>query len=136
TPASHHARLAPVFGGQAMTFGRRSFLRLAAGAVALPALLRNAQAQAYPSKPVRIVVGFVSGSATDIITRLMGQWLTERLGQPFIIENRGGAGGSLATESVVRAPGDGYTLLACGSWDATNSSLYDKLSYNFLRDIA
>jgi tripartite-type tricarboxylate transporter receptor subunit TctC len=119
-----------------MTFPRRAFLRLAAGAVALPALLRNARAQAYPSKPVRIVVGFVSGSATDIITRLMGQWLTERLGQPFIIENRGGAGGSLATESVVRAPADGYTLLACGSWDATNSSLYDKLSYNFLRDVA
>jgi tripartite-type tricarboxylate transporter receptor subunit TctC len=85
---------------------------------------------------VRIVVGFVSGSATDIITRLMGHWLTERLGQPFIIENRGGAGGSLATESVVRAPADGYTLLACGSWDATNSSLYDKLNYNFLRDVA
>jgi tripartite-type tricarboxylate transporter receptor subunit TctC len=85
---------------------------------------------------VRIVVGFASGSATDIITRLMGQWLAERLGQPFIIENRGGAGGSLATEMVVRAPADGYTLLASGSWDATNSSLYDKLSYNFLLDVA
>jgi tripartite-type tricarboxylate transporter receptor subunit TctC len=119
-----------------MTFPRRGFLRLAAGAVATPALLRTARAQSYPSKPVRIVVGFVPGSATDIITRLMGQWLTDRLGQPFIIENRGGAGGSLATEAVVRAPADGYTLLACGSWDATNSSLYDKLSYNFLRDVA
>ena len=119
-----------------MTYPRRGFLRLAAGAVALPAILRNAWAQSYPTKPVRIVVGFVSGSATDIITRLMGQWLTERLGQPFIIENRGGAGGSIATESVVRASADGYTLLACGSWDATNSSLYDKLSYNFLRDVA
>ena len=118
-----------------MTYPRRAFLRLAASAVALPALLRNAQAQTYPAKPVRIVVGFVSGSATDIITRLMGQWLTERLGQPFIVENRGGAGGSIATETVVRAPADGYTLLACGSWDATNTSLYDKLSYNFSRDI-
>ena len=119
-----------------MTYPRRAFLRLTAGAIASPAFLRSALAQTYPTKPVRIVVGFVSGSATDIITRLMGHWLTERLGQPFIIENRGGAGGSLATESVVRAPADGYTLLACGSWDATNSSLYDKLNYNFLRDVA
>src|SRR6187397_30118 len=113
-----------------MTYPRRAFLRLATGAVAVPIFLHNAQAQSYPSKPVRIVVGFVPGSATDIITRLMGQWLTDRLGQPFIIENRGGAGGSLATEAVVRAPADGYTLLACGSWDATNSSLYEKLNYN------
>ena len=118
-----------------MTYPRRAFLRLAGSAIALPALLCNAQAQTYPAKPVRIVVGFVSGSATDIITRLMGQWLSERLGQPFIVENRGGAGGSIATETVVRAPADGYTLLACGSWDATNTSLYDKLSYNFSRDI-
>ena len=85
---------------------------------------------------MRIVVGFASGSAFDIIARLIGQWLSERLGQPFVIENRGGAGGSLGTETVVRAPPDGYTLLLCGSADAINATLYDKLSFNFIRDIA
>jgi tripartite-type tricarboxylate transporter receptor subunit TctC len=93
-------------------------------------------AQAYPTRPVRIVVGFASGSASDIIARLVGQRLSERLGQPFVIENRGGAGGSLGAESVVRAPADGYTLLLCGSADAINATVYDKLSFNFIRDIA
>ena len=119
-----------------MKLPRRKFLHLAAGAAALPALTRIARAQAYPSRPVRIVVGFGSGSAFDILARLMGQWLSERLGQPFVIENRGGAGGNLATEAAVRAPPDGYTLLLCGSPDAINATLYDKLNFNFIRDIA
>jgi tripartite-type tricarboxylate transporter receptor subunit TctC len=114
---------------------RRQFLHLAAGA-ALPAVSRFAWAQTYPSRPVRIVVGFGAGSAFDILARLMGQWLSERLGQPFVIENRGGAGGTLATEAVVRAPPDGYTLLLGGSPDAINATLYDKLNFNFIRDIA
>jgi tripartite-type tricarboxylate transporter receptor subunit TctC len=115
---------------------RRQFLHLAAGAAALPIASRFASAQAYPSRPVRIVVGFGPGSAFDILARLIGQWLSERLCQPFIIENRGGAGGNLATEAVVRSPADGYTLLLCGSPDAINATLYDKLSFNFIRDIA
>src|SRR5712671_5092144 len=115
---------------------RRRFLHLAAGAAALPVVSRVARAQAYPVRPVRIVVGFGSGSAFDILARLMGQWLSERLGQPFIIENRGGAAGSLATDAVVRAPPDGYSLLLCGSPDAINATLYDKLNFNFIRDIA
>src|SRR5438132_1367251 len=119
-----------------MKFPRRRFLQLAAGAAALPALSCIAQAQAYPGRPVRIVVGFGSGSAFDILARLIGQWLSERLGQPFIIENRGGAAGSLATEAIVRAPPDGYLLLLCGSPDAINATLYDKLNFNFIRDIA
>jgi tripartite-type tricarboxylate transporter receptor subunit TctC len=94
------------------------------------------RAQAYPTRPVRIIVGFGSGSAFDILARLIGQWLSDRLGQPFIIENRGGAGGNLGTETVVRAPADGYTLLLCGSPDAINATLYDKLSFTFIRDIA
>jgi tripartite-type tricarboxylate transporter receptor subunit TctC len=119
-----------------MKLRRRTFLHLAAGAVALPAMSRTASAQAYPTRPVRIAVGFGSGSAFDILARLTGQWLSDRLGQPFVIENRGGAGGNLGTETVVRAPADGYTLLLCGSPDAINATLYDKLSFNFLRDIA
>jgi len=115
---------------------RRQFLHLAAGAAALPALPRIAKAQAYPTRPVRIFVGFGSGSAFDILARLIGQWLSDRFGQPFVIENRGGAGGNLGTEAVVRAPADGYTLLLCGSPDAINATLYDKLSFNFIRDIA
>jgi tripartite-type tricarboxylate transporter receptor subunit TctC len=115
---------------------RRQFLQLAVGAAALPIMSRVAWAQAYPSRPVRIVVGFGSGSAFDILARLIGQWLSERLGQPFVIENRGGAAGSLATEAVVRVPPDGYTLLLCGSPDAINATLYDRLSFNFIRDIA
>ena len=118
-----------------MKLPRRTFLHLAAAAAALPALSRFARAQAYPSRPVRIVVGFGSGSAFDILARLIGQWLSERLCQPFVIENRGGAGGNLGTEAVVRAPLDGYTLLLCASTDTINATLYDKLNFNFIRDM-
>jgi len=114
---------------------RRQFLHLAAGTVALPVVSRIAWAQTYPTRPVRMVVGFGSGSAMDILGRLIAQWLSERLGQPFIIENRGGAGGNLAAEAVVRAPPDGYTLLLCGSPDTINATLYDRLNFNFIRDI-
>jgi tripartite-type tricarboxylate transporter receptor subunit TctC len=116
---------------------RRQFLHLAAGAAALPPMSRTARAQAYPSRPVRIIAPFAPGGPTDIIARLMGQWLSERLGQPFVIENRTGAGGNIGTEAVVRAPPDGYTLLMVGSdTGATNATLYDKLNFNFIRDIA
>ena len=120
----------------AVKLPRRTFLHLAAGAAVLPAVSLAAWAQAYPARPVRIIVGFGSGSAADILARLIGQWLSERLGQPFVIENRGGAGGNLGTEAVVRAPPDGYTLLLCASTDTINATLYDKLNFNFIRDIA
>src|SRR5258707_9562619 len=116
--------------------GRRQFLHLAAGAVALPAMSRIARAQTYPSRPVRIIVPFPAGQATDTIARLMGQSLLERLGQPFVIENRTGAGGNIGTESVVRATPDGYTLLLVGLSNAMNATLYKKLNFNFIRDIA
>ena len=119
-----------------MKLPRRSFLRLAAGAAAFPAASRMASAQAYPSRPVRIVVGYAAGGGQDILVRLIGQWLSERLGQSFIIENRPGGGANLATEAVVRAPPDGYTLLTVGPAHAVNATLYDKLNFNFLRDIA
>ena len=119
-----------------MKLSRRQFLHLAAVAAALPAVSRIAKAQAYPTRPVRIIVGAAAGGSTDILARLMAQWLSERLGQPFIIENRPGAGNSIGTEAVVRAPADGYTLLLCGVFDATNATFYDKLNYNFIRDIA
>ena len=119
-----------------MKLPRRNFLHLAAGAAALPAVSRLAWAQAYPTRPVRVIVGFTPGSAPDIIARLMGQWLSQRLGQQFVIENRPGGGGNIGTEVVVRAPADGYTLLMVGGWNAINATLYDKLSFNFLRDIA
>src|SRR5262245_29624398 len=99
-----------------MKLPRRQFLHLAAGAAALPTAPRIAQAQAYPTRPVRIIVGFAPGGGTDIIARLIGQWLSERLGQQFIIENRPGAGANIGTEAVVRAPADGYTLLMVGGW--------------------
>jgi tripartite-type tricarboxylate transporter receptor subunit TctC len=115
---------------------RRQFLRLAAGAVALPIVPRIASAQSFPSRPVHIVVGFPPGGAADTTARLMGQWLSERLGQPFITENRPGAGGNIATEAVVRSPPDGYTLLLALTNNAGNATLYDKLNFNFIRDIA
>src|SRR5262249_59283257 len=113
---------------QVMHLPRGGFLRLAAASSVAPAMPRIAQAQAYPAKPVRIVAGFSSGSAMDTLARLIAQWLTERLGQSFFVENRGGAGGNLGTEAVVRSAPDGYTLLICGSPDAINATLYDKLS--------
>ena len=119
-----------------MKLPRRRFLHLAAGAAALPVLSCIARAQAYPSRPVRIVVPFAAGGATDIIARLIGQWLSERLGQQFVIENRPGAGSNIGTEVVVNAPPDGYTLLLVGASSAINATLYEKLSFNFLRDIA
>jgi tripartite-type tricarboxylate transporter receptor subunit TctC len=119
-----------------MKLPRRRFLHLAAGAAALPAVARIAWAQTYPSRPARIVVGLAPGGANDIIARLMGQWLSERLGQPFIIENRPGAATNIATEAVVRAPADGYTLLLVSGAHTVNATLYDKLSFNFIRDIA
>jgi tripartite-type tricarboxylate transporter receptor subunit TctC len=111
-------------------------LHLAACATALPALPRIVRAQVYPTRPVRVIVGFTPGSAPDIVARLVGQWLSERLGQPFIVENRPGAGTNIGTEVVVRAPPDGYTLLLVGGPNAINATLYDKLNFNFLRDIA
>src|SRR5262245_34233828 len=114
-----------------MKLPRRQFLHLAAGAAALPAVTRIAWAQAYPSRPVRLIVPVAPAGATDITARLIGQWLSERLGQPIIIENRPGAGTNIATEMVVRAPADGYTLLMFGASAAINATLYDKLNFNF-----
>ena len=118
-----------------MKLPRRKFLHLASGAAALPVVSRVARAQAYPSRPVRVIVGFTAGSASDIVARLMGQWLSERLGQQFLVENRPGAGTNIGTEAVVRAPADGYTLLLVNSSNAIDATLYDKLSFVFLRDI-
>jgi tripartite-type tricarboxylate transporter receptor subunit TctC len=118
-----------------MKFPRRHFLHLAAAAAALPAVSRIARAQAYPMRPVRIIVPFAAAGSTDILARLMGQWLSERLGQQFIVENRPGAATNIGTEVVVRAPADGYTLLLVGTPSAINATLYPNLNFNFLRDI-
>ena len=119
-----------------MKLPRRKFLHLAAGAAALPAVSRVARAQAYPTRPVRIVVPFAPGGANDITARFIGQWLSERLSQQFIVENRPGGGGNIAIEAVVRSPADGYTLLVVGTTAAINATLFEKLNYNFIRDIA
>src|SRR5262245_1968340 len=118
-----------------MKLPRRQFLHLALGAVALPAVPRLARAQAYPTKPVRIIVTFPPGSVSDILARPVAQWLQERLGQPFVIDNRPGAGGTIGTEAAVRASPDGYTLLLVAGAHMVNATLYDKLSFNFIRDI-
>jgi tripartite-type tricarboxylate transporter receptor subunit TctC len=119
-----------------MKLHRRQFLHLAAGVAALPAISRIATAQTYPSRPVHLIVPVAPGGAFDIMARLIGQWLSERLGQPFVIENRPGAGANIGSESVVRAPADGYTLLLVGLPNAINTTLYDRLNFNFIRDIA
>jgi tripartite-type tricarboxylate transporter receptor subunit TctC len=114
---------------------RRSFLQLSGSAVAMPALCSGAWALDYPTRPVRVIVGYPAGGTYDILARLIGQWLSERFGQPFVVENRPGAGSNVATEAVVRATADGYTLLLAGPANAINATLYDKLSFNFIRDI-
>jgi tripartite-type tricarboxylate transporter receptor subunit TctC len=118
-----------------MKLPRRQFLHLATGAAALPAVSRFAWAQAYPTRPVRWIVGYPPGGATDITARVIGQWLSERLGQPFVVENRPGASGNIATEGVVRAPADGYTLLLVNAGNTINETFYEKLNFVFLRDI-
>jgi len=118
-----------------MTIPRRRFLQLAVGGAAIPLVAQGARAQTYPTRPVHIVVGFAPGGSTDIAARLIGQWLSERLGQSFVIENRPGAGTNLAVEAVVRAPPDGYTLLLASSANTINATLYQKLNFNFIRDI-
>jgi tripartite-type tricarboxylate transporter receptor subunit TctC len=119
-----------------MNLPRRTLLRLTAGAAVLPAVSRFARAQTYPARPVRLLVGFTAGTNIDIVARLFGHWLSERLGQPFIIENRPGASGNLAAQAVVRAPADGYTLLMVSTANAINATLYENLSFNFIKDIA
>jgi tripartite-type tricarboxylate transporter receptor subunit TctC len=118
-----------------MKLSRRHFLHLAASGAVLPAIPRIARAQTYPTRPVRIIVGFPAGGIADVFARLMGQWLSERLGQPFVVENRPGAGGNVGTEAAVRAAPDGYTLLLIGASNSISASLYDQLSFNFIREI-
>src|SRR5262249_25294166 len=118
-----------------MALPRRRFLRLAASAVALPALSRLSSAEAWPARPVRIVVGFPAGNAPDIVARLIGQWLSERLGQQFVVENRPGAGSTIATEGVVNAPADGYTFMLVVLSNALNATLYTSLRYDLKRDL-
>jgi tripartite-type tricarboxylate transporter receptor subunit TctC len=119
-----------------MRLPRRTFLRMAAGAAALPALARRAAAADYPSRPVRLLVGYAPGGVTDIAARLIGAWLSDRLGQQFVIENRPGASSNIATGTVARAAPDGYTLLLASTSNAFNASLYDRLDFNFIRDLA
>ena len=122
--------------GCPMKLPRRQFLHLAAGAAALPTISRIAKAQSYPARPVRLIVTTPAGGSPDIIARLIGQWLSERLGQPIVVDNRSGASGNIGTEIVVRAPPDGYTLLMALSLNAINAALYDNLPFNFIRDTA
>src|SRR5262245_5052690 len=124
-----------ILGKTPMKLPRRTFLHRASGVALLLGLPRIARAQAYPTRPVRILVGFAAGGGVDIAARLIGQWLSERFGQQFIIENRVGAGTHVATEAVARSPADGYTLLLLNSANAINATLYENLNYNFLRDI-
>ena len=127
----------PTFPGvNGMKIPRRELLHLAVGAAALPVASRIAQAQTYPTQPVHLIVPLAAAGGGDILARLMGQWLTERLGQQFIIDNRPGGGGNIGTDVVVRAPADGYTILLVGSYNAVNATFYDSLKYNFIRDIA
>jgi tripartite-type tricarboxylate transporter receptor subunit TctC len=119
-----------------MTLPRRRFLQLAAAATIVPTVARTARAQTYPARPVRIIIGYTPGGSADITARLLAQWLTERLGQSFVVESRPGGGTNIATEAAVRAPADGYTLLLVAPANAINATLYEKLNYDFLRDIA
>jgi len=119
-----------------MKLARRQFLHLAAGATAIPAISQFAWAQTYPSRPVRLIVGFAPSGGNDIVARLIAQWLSERLGQQFIVENRPGAGSNIGTEIVVNSPADGYTLLLVSAANAINASMFDKLNFNFIRDVA
>ena len=119
-----------------MKLPRRQFLQLAAGAAAFPIMSRVASALDYPSRPIRLIVGFPAGGPTDITARVMAQWLSERLGQQIVIENRAGAGSNLAVEAAINAPPDGYTLLLVGATNAINATLYEKLNFNFIRDVA
>lgn len=119
-----------------MKLPRRQFLHLAAGVISLPTVSQIARAQAYPARPVRILVGYAAGGGVDVVARLIGQWLSERLGQSFIVENRPGAGTNIATEAVVRSPPDGYTLLLATGANAVNATLYQKLNFDFLHDVA
>src|SRR5215471_8482204 len=117
-----------------MKSSRRHFLQLASGATALPATSRLARAQSWPSRPVRLIIGYTPGGSADLTARLMGQWLSEKLGQSFIIENRPGGGTNIATEAVLRSPADGYTLLLVAPANAINATLYDKLNFNFIKE--
>src|SRR5215813_3356875 len=121
-------------GGSTMKLPRRNFLHLAAGAAALPAVSRFAWAQAYPSRPVRLIIGYAPGASADTTARLIAQWLSERLGQSVVVESRPGGGTNIATEAVVRATPDGYTLLMVGTAQAINATLYNKLNFHFIRD--
>src|SRR5262245_48121577 len=125
-----------IFGRTVMKLPRRKFLHFSAGVVAFSAMPQPARAQSYPSRPVRWIVGFTPAGGNDIVARLIGQWLTERLGQPFVIENRPGAGTNIAAEAVINAPPDGHTLFLTNFSNAVNASLYEKLNFDFMRDMA
>ena len=136
TPIPNASHVADFAAREPVELPRRQFLQLTTGAFAFPAVSRTASARSYPERPVRVIIGFAPGGGVDIVARLIGQWLSERLRQPFIIENRPGAGSTIAAEAVVGAPADGYTLFWATSANAINATLYNNLSYNFVRDIA